>query len=99
MYTMSNTDVLQVRLPATINVKAKKRAKNLGFTSLQEVVRIFLNSFVRGRVEPGIVNTKKTISLSSKARERWDAILNDIDKEKNIKSFDNPEDLLLYLQK
>lgn len=47
---MNNT-VLQIPLTKDLQLRSKKAAEDLGFSSLQEVVRVFLTQLSRGTVD------------------------------------------------
>ena len=49
---MSRT-TLQIPLDATLRDRAEQAAKAAGFSSVQEVVRVFLNKFSRQAIEVG----------------------------------------------
>lgn len=101
---MSNSTVLQVRANARLVKKAQAKAAMLGYSSLQEIVRVFLSSFVRGKAEPAVISTQETerfppehIKLGPKATKRWEKIMRDADEDKNMYSFADPEEALEFL--
>ncbi|KXK26170.1 MAG: hypothetical protein TR69_WS6001001165 [candidate division WS6 bacterium OLB20] len=49
---------LQIPMRKTIKDKANDRAKEYGFGSIQEVVRLFVAGFVRGEYEIGFTAKK-----------------------------------------
>lgn len=104
---MSNTGVLQVRANSQIIKKARQRADRLGYSSLQEIMRIFLNSFAVGKAEPTIEIVKKKeqfpdeyIKLGPKATKRWEKIMRDADRELETGDYfatDSVEEAMEYL--
>jgi antitoxin component of RelBE/YafQ-DinJ toxin-antitoxin module len=96
---MSTTQTIQVRLPATLKLKSEQRAKDLGFSSVQEAIRVFLSSFAAGKVRPGIVaeDAQEYVSLSAKGKKRWGTIEQDIAQGKNIHPLNSPQDTLKWL--
>jgi hypothetical protein len=59
-----NTVTLQVSMAQTLKTKASKVAQDLGFSSLQEVVRVLLSEFSRGKIVPswtssGLISPQK----------------------------------------
>ena len=99
LHTMSTTQTIQVRLPAALKIKSEKRAKDLGFSSVQEAIRVFLSSFAAGTVRPGIVvdSTDEYIALSTKAKKRYANLEQDVKLGKNIHTFSSSEDTLKWL--
>lgn len=97
--TMSTTQTIQVRLPAALKLKSEKRAKDLGFSSVQEAIRVFLSSFATGKVRPGIVldSTDEYVALSTKAKKRYANLEQDVKLGKNIRTFSSSEDTLKWL--
>jgi len=53
----------------------------MGFSSLQEAVRIFLSELAIGEMD---IRFEETIQLSPRATKRYDKILDDIEKGKNL---------------
>lgn len=97
--TMSSTQTIQVRLPAALKLKSEKRAKDLGFSSVQEAIRVFLSSFAAGKVRPGIVldSTDEYVALSAKAKKRYANLERDVKLGKNMHTFSSSEDTLKWL--
>jgi antitoxin component of RelBE/YafQ-DinJ toxin-antitoxin module len=106
---MSNTGLLQIRADSRILTQARKRASRLGYPSLQQIMRIFLNSFALGKVEPTVSAIKteeqfppEYIKLGPKATKRWENILRDADKEiksGNYFATNSVDELMEYLEK
>jgi antitoxin component of RelBE/YafQ-DinJ toxin-antitoxin module len=88
-----NTTVLQVPISKVLRADAIAVAKDSGFSSLQEVVRVFLSQFVKKEVA---VTFEKypTVALSAKNDKRYDKMIDNFKKGINVKSFDNADDLM-----
>ncbi len=92
-----NTIVLQIPLNKNLRDKAKKVAEDQGFSSLQEAVRIFLNSFSKRDVEFGF---HSTVEIFSKNETRYNRMVAEVRSGKvKTKSFSNPQDFTRYLTK
>lgn len=102
---MNTTTVLQVRVPVELRTRSEIRAEELGFTSVQEAIRVFLSSFSIGKVRPGIVSDVSLegegefVELSNAARLRYKKTLDDLDRGKNSHDFSNPQQALAWLNK
>jgi len=59
MQKKSKTTRLQIPMRPDIKQAADERAKELGFSSIQEVVRLFVSGFVRGQYEVGFTATRQ----------------------------------------
>ena len=97
---MSNTAVIQVRLPNTLRKASEKRAEEMGLSSVQEAIRLFLHGFVEKRVGLGLVSEKfppEKVVLSKRAEKRFARIEDDIKHNRNLVSFDDPEKALRWL--
>jgi antitoxin component of RelBE/YafQ-DinJ toxin-antitoxin module len=91
---MSRT-TLQIPLDTSLRNKAEQVATSAGFSSLQEVVRIFLTKFAKKSIDVGFY--EKDAQLSKKAEARYVSLINDAKGGKNIvnaKSFDELVSLL-----
>lgn len=68
-------------------------ARDSGFSSLQEVVRVMLTKFARKEI--GVTFERfPAVKLSNKNDRRYAKMVNDFKKGKNIKTFDNVDDLM-----
>lgn len=97
---MSNTDVIQVRIPSALRAASERRALEEGLSSVQEAIRIFLKGFVEKRVGLGVVTEKfptEEMVLSKRAEERFAKIDDDIKHNRNLVSFDDPEEAARWL--
>lgn len=89
-----NTTILQVPVDKALRKQADSVAADLGFSSLQEVVRVFLRKLARRRID---VEFEETIQLSPKAIKRYNKILKEIEQNKNIYTAKNVDDLMRQL--
>lgn len=88
--------VLQVPLSVDLRRSAERKALEQGFSSLQEVVRIFLKKLSRGAI--GIaLNDEESVQLSARAIKRYNKISEDFRKGKNVYSAKSVDDLMLQL--
>ena len=90
-----NRTVLQVPIDVTVKDKAQKAAELQGFSSLQEVVRVFLNKLSTNSLEVGFYDVG--IKLSTKAEKRYEKMLKGLKENKNVSKFSSTEDLLSVL--
>lgn len=94
---MSNIIRLQVPMSKTLKVQGVNKAKKLGFTSLQEVVRVFITGFINDKVVPTFENRD---TLSPTAEKRYADM---IDKHRmdrrsgKIRKFRTSKSALKYL--
>ena len=90
-----NTVTLQVPMSKTLRQQAQIVADEYGFSSIQEVIRLFLNRFSQKSIalnfgEPSVV-------LSDKAEKRYLKMEKDFRAGKNISRVANVEDFLKQL--
>lgn len=87
--------ILQVPIKKQVRDKAASMAEKMGFSSLQEVVRVFLNKVAAGEVS---IDVTKSVKLSSKAIKRYDKMTKDIESGKTkLQWFDNVDGLMKNL--
>ncbi|MBP8591073.1 hypothetical protein KBI33_01230 [Candidatus Shapirobacteria bacterium] len=92
-----STTVLQVPLPKDLKSSASAVAKEYGFSSLQEVVRIFLTKL--SKRELAVEIGPAPIYLSKKAGERYQKMDEDFKAGKNIFQAVDADDLMDQLAK
>lgn len=73
---------LQVPVDATLKTRATKAAKAMGFSSLQETVRLFLNKLANGAMHVELTSLNVDEYVSPKAIARYDKMARDIDSGK-----------------
>lgn len=69
----------------------RAKAHALGYSSLQEIVRVFLRSFASGQVEPGIVSTARVerveqfpselVKLTPSAKKNWKTLFGEVEQD------------------
>lgn len=93
---MNNT-ILQIPIKQSLRNLATSKAEQMGFSSLQEVVRVFLNRMAMGEIN---VNFEPMITLSAKNDKRYAKIIDDIKSGKTkTKAFSDVNSLIEYLNK
>ena len=73
---------LQIPLDTALRNKAEKAAIIAGFSSTQEIVRVFLSKLAARSIEFGFVD--KEVKLSKKAETRYTTMLNESKQGKNM---------------
>lgn len=91
------TTTLQVPLPKALKATATAVAKEYGFSSLQEIIRILLTKLARRQLVVQI--EEAPIPLSSKAEKRYLRIEEDFEKGVNVYKARNLEELMDQLKK
>ena len=71
--------VLQVPINSQLRQQAEKAAMSQGFSSLQEIVRLFLTKLAEKRIE---LTIQETVRLSPRAIKRYNKITDEIDSGK-----------------
>lgn len=94
-----DTTILQVPLTKNLKVAATGVAKENGFSSLQEVVRLMLTKFARREI--GVTFEQfPAVKLSAKNDRRYAKMVDDVLSGRvKTKSFDNVDDLMKDLRK
>mgnify|MGYP001593162805 FL=1 len=93
-----NTTILQVPIDKTLRNQAAIAASSLGFSSLQEAVRVFLAQLPTQTVKLSFA--PNPIQLSAKAIKRYNKIGDEIDSGKaRLKRFDSVDEMFKYLNK
>ena len=88
--------VLQIPIDLELKKEAEKEAHDQGFSSLQEVVRVFLNRFAEKRI--GIA-FEQSVQLSPQAIKRYNKMTGDIEKGKvKTKTFTDVNSLMKHLE-
>jgi len=86
---------LQVPIDPGLKSRATRAAKNMGFSSLQETVRIFLTKLANGTMRVSLEPTNIDEHVSSKALARYDKMERDIKSGKEpVYKAKNAQDLL-----
>ncbi|MBU0999972.1 type II toxin-antitoxin system RelB/DinJ family antitoxin [Patescibacteria group bacterium] len=91
---MKNT-ILQVPIDRNIRNQAASRAGKMGFSSLQEIVRLFLNKIAGGEID---IMFEETVTLSDKNDKRYAKMIEDVETGKvKTKTFSDTKSLMEYL--
>lgn len=85
--------ILQVPVDKQLKNNAEKAASEQGFSSLQEIVRVFLAQLASRKVEMSL----KSVSLSAENENLYDKMTKDFESGKNVYPANNVEDLLSKL--
>ncbi len=90
-----NSTILQIPVNKNLRDQAASRAERMGFSSLQEVVRLFLNKIALGEID---VSFEPTVQLSPKAIKRYNKMIDEIEAGKNITGpFTDVGEMMKYL--
>ncbi len=91
-----DTTTLQVPLPKSLKSNATSVAREIGFSSLQDFVRLVLTKLARRELTVEITHAEY-VRLSPGAKKRYAKMTEDFRKGRNIRSFDNIDDMMKYL--
>lgn len=86
--------ILQVPLDKQLKNNAEKAASKQGFSSLQEIVRVFLSQLAYNQVE---VTLQKSVTLSAKNERRYIKMTKDFESGRNVIKASSVDDLLFKL--
>lgn len=78
--------ILQVPINKDLRDKADRAAEKMGFSSLQESVRLFLNQLASNQIK--VTFEPKTVKLSPRAEKRYNKMIQEIESGKvKLKTF------------
>lgn len=86
-----NKIVLQVPLNQDLKLSAERAALSQGFSSLQELVRVFLSKIAANKIE---VTLQESTMLSKKNEKRYLEMTRDFESGKSTYSADSVNDLV-----
>lgn len=86
--------ILQVPLDKQLKSSAEKAANEQGFSSLQELIRVFLAKVASNKIE---IRLEESTPLSLKNEKRYEKMTKDFHSGKNIDSAGGVEELLSKL--
>lgn len=86
--------ILQVPLDKQLKSNAEKAASVQGFSSLQEIVRVFLTQLASNKVE---VTLQESMNLSSENEKRYAEMTRDFESGKDVYSANSVDDLISKL--
>lgn len=89
--------ILQVPMPKSLKTAAETVARDFGFSSLQETIRVILTKLAKRELTV-TVKEEKVIQLSAKAEKRYAKMIDDIEKGRNIVYTKNADDFLKKLR-
>lgn len=87
---------LQVPMNRQLKIDAEKAALDQGFSSLQEVLRIFMNKFASKKIDISF-EEENVIHLSPKAEKRYLKAMKDLEEGKNVYTAKNTEEFFRQL--
>lgn len=76
-----NRTVLQIPVSKTLKVRAEEAALDYGFSSLQEVVRVFMAKLAKRTID---ISFQEVVNLSSRTSKRYQKMDEDFSSGKNI---------------
>ena len=88
--------VLQIPVSKNLRLRAEKTAINQGFSSLQEIIRVFMNKLATKTID---VTFKDAVVLSPQAEKRYAKMDHDFKSGKNVYIAKNASDLMKQLAK
>lgn len=89
-----NTITLQIPLPKDVKIAAQKTAHEMGFSSLQEFIRVVLKKLADRTIS---IEIGEAVTLSAKAEKRYNKMIADIKTGKGWHKAENVEDLFKQL--
>lgn len=93
---LMETTILQVPILKTLKQSAYLVAKEYGFSSLQDLVRLFLAKLAKKQI--AVTIEERAVPLSAKSEKRYLAMDEDFDKGRKTKSFTSVSDLMRDLR-
>lgn len=86
---------LQIPVSKELKIAAQKSALEMGFSSLQEALRLFLHDLAEKTIE--VVFAPKPIKLSEKAEKRYSRMIKNLKTGKGWHTAENAEDFIRQL--
>lgn len=87
-----DTTILQVPVDKVLRNRASNAASKMGFSSLQEVVRVLMAKLAEGNLE---VTFREPVRLSTRAVKRYNKMIDDVEGGKvGVKAFNSVVDLV-----
>lgn len=87
--------IIQVPINKNLRDQAASKAEEMGFSSLQEVIRLFLNKIARGEIN---IMFEENIQLSPKAIKHYNKIIDEVESGKvKTKTFIDTDSLMKHL--
>lgn len=87
--------ILQVPIDKNLRDKATSKAQKMGFSSLQEAVRVFLNKVAAEEIN---IRFEEVVQLSPKAIKRYNKMIDEVESGKvKTESFTDVDSLMKHL--
>lgn len=95
-----NTTTLQIPISKELKSNATAVAKEFGFSSLQEIVRVILTKLSRKELTLEITETfpPEYVKLTPAAKKRYARMEKDIEKGRNVTKTNSVDELLQLLR-
>lgn len=88
---------MQIPVDPQVRKKAEREAENLGFSSLQDAVRLYLKKLADKRIAVELEEREPAVRLSPRAIRRYNRMHNDFVKGRNIYHAKDIDDLMRQL--
>ena len=92
-----NRTVVQVPMSQSLRQEAEAASLDLGFSSLQDVIRLLLHKLARRELTVA-VQEEKPVKLSKKAIAKYDRMYEDFRKGRNVHQAKDLDDLFRQLR-
>ncbi len=92
-----NRVILQVPMSKELKEEAQKASSDLGFSSLQETIRVLLSKLSKRELTL-TVQEERVVKLSPKAEKRYAKIEKDMKEGKNVYHASDVDDLIRQLE-
>lgn len=90
-----NDTILQIPVKKNVRDQAASVAEKMGFSSLQEVVRLFLNKMAAEEID---VRFEETIKLSPQSQKHYNQMIDEMESGRvKTKSFTDATSLMKHL--
>jgi hypothetical protein len=95
---VNNTTIIQVPTTKSFRNEMAKIATDMGFSSLQDLIRFSLTQIKNKLLVPTMASAYPDVKLTTKNNRRYSKIIDDIDSGKEITlKFNNNRDMFNYL--
>lgn len=91
-----NRTVLQIPLSKELKLSAEEAALDYGFSSLQEILRVFMKKLSQKTLDITF-KEERVVHLSKKNEKRYMKMTEDFEKGRNIYTATNVDDLMKQL--
>lgn len=92
-----DTVTLQIPMPKSLRIQAASVADALGFSSLQDLVRLLLTRVAKHQISINVVEQFPAVKLSKKNEMRYLKMEKDFEKGKNVYHAKNINELFSQL--